>query len=218
METTTAGQIVTIGRLVVDKQRSVGWTQQLIDSGLLADLFDIGIIGNIDRAKFRAFCNLPALGAAIVKVLGTFMFCDLNLQRMHEFSNCSYVNKEIIDDDLFPDWHDGQEIGVDYEYAIDYPECVISTSAELKRITEIDPVNSWQPGGLSHLLAYSALTQQCPRGLVVVALGSTEPKRGRCPMLFDEKGHRRNLGLSYTHQYWMVDACFLLVRKKLLDI
>lgn len=208
MKTTTAEQLIVVGRL--------------IDSGLLSDLLDADP-GTIDRAEFRKSLGLTPLDVAVSRVMPVesgatgILVVDysLNLQQMIAAGKYDWTNSNIIEE-RFPVKPQGQVAEkVEYEYMLDYPNRDISTNDELKRVASIDKDNPWQVAEISHLLAYGAAHPEDQRKFPIIGLGSVADVGGYrgCPCLGSD-GSERGLYLGLVVNDWDAGCRFLLVRRK----
>jgi len=216
--TTTAGQLVSISKLIVEKKAPAEDTQGLIDSGLLSDLLDADV-SKINRNVFRRFCGLPPLDL-LVEISPGILIVDFSSTVEEMIAAGRYDRRNpLVSLGRFQIEPELSVLGeVAYEYMLDWPCRDITTDAELRRIEALSRSNPWQAAELPHLLAFGAACPELQRKSCVVGLGTAEDMGTECfsPCLIGDNlcdNNFRGLDFELANKKWSRRCCFVLVRR-----
>ena len=175
----------------------------LVQTGLQADLYEAAVVGKLKRGDRFAFRQLLGLVAKICKIVVDY---TMTLEQM-VIAGCYDLVDLNITPDLFEVEGEGQ---VELE-----PELVHfghDRSSEVV-LAELEK-RGLRPGTLAELLAFGATCPEVQQEFLVVALGSSAEVCGdrRVPFL-DGNDSRRVLSLGWFEDGWGGNCRFLAFRK-----
>lgn len=184
MSTATFPQATHILTLANQKSLSKEAIDLLIQTGLLADLFEsaqVGKIGDIDREVFRKLLDLDPFKLSIS------IDYNLSLIKMIEAGQYNWCN-DNINSKNFPIV--GQGV-MRYETKLFDFGCVSSEDAD-RRIQESDIDHPWVSAKIERVLAFGATYPEMQRKFWIVGLGSSCVIDGyrKVPVLYSDDSSR----------------------------
>jgi len=189
--------------LADEKQLNQGSFDNLVSSGLLADIFDAatidGLLQNVNRGAFREFLGLDPLTLEIV------VDYSISLKKMISLGKYDWVNENITKKN-FP--LEGENTHVSVVELIHFNKVISSDEAEreLKKM-------KLRPATIAELLAFGAKYPETQREFPIIALGSVASVDGARKVAClgrDDSG--RDLNLPWRDCGWDAQSRFLAVR------
>lgn len=177
--------------------------QQLLDTGILADIFDP--VANLDRDALRAALKL---GTALPETIRIAVDYGQGLEQMIAAGHYDWKNGDITAK-RFPIKGIGR---VEFEWKLYHFDRDIE-SDEAEKLIEQD---GWDVGATEHLLAFGAKFPEEQRKYPIIALGSAAKVNGNrhVPYLGRYDTYRL-LNLGWWGDRWRRSCRFLAVRKVL---
>ncbi|MEK7586250.1 MAG: hypothetical protein AAB453_00040 [Patescibacteria group bacterium] len=195
----TAEQLLSIVKLLVEKELPVEQAQKLLDKGAMSDLCDFNFDG-FDRDKFRQFGGLHPL------VLEFLLDYNLTVEQMIAAGGYDWTNPDITST-LFAVKGEGQHKRL--AQLIHFDEDISSDEAK-KRLYE----RGLRPGKFEELLGFGAKYPKTQKKFPIIALGSVARLDGSGLVAYlDESDSRRNLSLDCRGDDWDRRCRFLAFAK-----
>lgn len=201
MKDATLKQAGKILEIIGQKETSCEQLQEILTSGLLADLLDANVDG-IDRNAFRKFVGLKPLNA-----YSLIINYDLSVEKAIKAGKYDWVNSDITSDH-FPSMETGEkEVSIELIYF----GRDMGTDDVLRELDKM----SLRPANLKELLALGEKFPDIQREFPIIALGSVWRDRygyRGCAFLL-RGGSMRSLSLDWLLVRWREFCRFAAVRK-----